>query len=1031
MVAAHTSHSSSSAEWIACLDKRPVERSSEDVDIIFARLKEVKAFERFHPHLLQQICFCGYYECLEKGVTLYRQGDIGTSWYAVLTGSLDVKVTETNSHQDAVIICTLGVGTAFGESILDNTPRHATIVTREFSELLRIEQKDFKALWEKYRQFMAGFLAPPYGVLETGSNDRLSDKENMNSALGPGSKNSSKNPLIEKQIPLCQAKTITEVMGCRQVAKVPSERILRAGKILRNAILSRAPHMIRDRKYHLKTYRQCCVGTELVDWLMQQSSCVHSRSQAVGMWQVLLEEGVLNHVDQEYYFQDKYLFYRFLDDEHEDAPMPTDEEKKESDEELQDTFLLLSQIGPDAHMRMILRKPPGQRNADDLEIIFEELIHIKALSHLSTTVKRELAGFLIFESHPKAGTVLFNQGEEGTSWYIILKGSVNVVIYGKGVVCTLHEGDDFGKLALVNDAPRAASIVLREDNCHFLRVDKEDFNRILRDVEANTVRLKEHDQDVLVLEKIPAGTQVSAQSSSQSPYKYTVMSGHPEKILEHLLETMRLEPSLGEATDSALDDFILMHCVFMPNSQLCPALMSHYHAQPSQGTEQEKLDYALNNKRRVIRLVQLWANLYGDPLREDDVAMAFLEEFYVSVSDDTRTIPALKDQLPDLERTVKHISEDSKVKKHKVLLRQFSTGDERLQKRQPIRSTDEILFKVYCIDHTYTTIRVQVAASVKEVLSAVADKLGSEESLILVKISSAGEKVVLKPNDISVFTTLSVNGRLFACPRDQFDSLTPLPEQEGPSTGTMSTFELMSSKDLAYQMTIHDWDLFNCVHELELIYHTFGRHNFKKTTANLDLFLRRFNEIQFWVVTEVCLCSQLSKRVQLLKKFIKIAAHCKEYKNLNSFFAIVMGMSNVAVSRLSLTWEKLPSKFKKIYAEFENLMDPSRNHRAYRLTVAKLDPPIIPFTPLLIKDMTFTHEGNKTFIDNLVNFEKMRMISNTLRTVRYCRSLPFSPDASLANKNHQDMRNYVRQFNVIDNQRTLSQMSHRLEPRRA
>jgi hypothetical protein len=51
---------------------------------------------------------------------------------------------------------------------------------------------------------------------------------------------------------------------------------------------------------------------------------------------------------------------------------------------------------------------------------------------------------------------------------------------------------------------RAATIVLREDNCHFLRVDKENFNRILRDVEANTVRLKEHGQDVLVLEKISA-----------------------------------------------------------------------------------------------------------------------------------------------------------------------------------------------------------------------------------------------------------------------------------------------------------------------------------------------------------------------------------------------------------------------------------------------------------------------------------------------------------------------------------------------
>lgn len=37
------------------------------------------------------------------------------------------------------------------------------------------------------------------------------------------------------------------------------------------------------------------MGTELVDWMMQQSPCVHLRTQAVGMWQVLLEEGVLNH----------------------------------------------------------------------------------------------------------------------------------------------------------------------------------------------------------------------------------------------------------------------------------------------------------------------------------------------------------------------------------------------------------------------------------------------------------------------------------------------------------------------------------------------------------------------------------------------------------------------------------------------------------------------------------------------------------------------------------------------------------------
>uniref|UniRef100_A0AAQ5X811 Rap guanine nucleotide exchange factor (GEF) 4 n=1 Tax=Amphiprion ocellaris TaxID=80972 RepID=A0AAQ5X811_AMPOC len=870
-------------EWNLC---QPAERSGEDVDIILTRLREVKAFQRFPPPLLLQICACAFYECLEKGITLFRQGDIGTSWYAVLSGSLDVKVSETANHQDAVTICTLGIGTAFGESILDNTPRHATIVSRETSELLRIEQRE-----------------------------------------------------------------------------------------------------------------QCCVGTELVDWLVLQSACVLTRSHAVGMWQALLEEGVLNHVDQELGFQDKYLFYRFLDDEEEDTPLPSEEEKRESEEELPETILFLAQIGPDALLRMILRKSPGQRTGDDLEIIYDELLHIKALAHLSNTVKRELASVVIFESHAKAGTVLFNQGEEGTSWYIIQKGSVNVVIYGKGVVCTLHEGDDFGKLALVTDSPRAASIVLREDNCHFLRVDKEDFNRILRDVEANTVRLKEHEQAVLVLEKSPR-----ASTLGNIPVRT------PEKILEHFLETMRMDIH----HNPAVDDFVLMHCVFMPNSQMCPLLMAQY---PFFCLHSLLLEYALNSKRRALILALRWANTHTYLLQEEPAAISFLEELYGSLSNDSRMLRALKDLVPDLEKI-------------KTLIRQFSNGEERLQKKQPIRNQDDILLKVYCSDHTYTTIRVAVAATGREVISAVTDKLGTTDELLLVHFSSAGEKLILKPNDVSVFSTLSINGRLFACPREQLNSLTPLADQEGPSAGSMSTFELMSSKDLAYQMTMFDWELFSCVHEHELLYHTFGRHSFRRTTANLDLFLRRFNQVQLWVVTEVCLCGQLSKRVQLLKKFIKIAAHCREFRNLNSFFAIIMGMSNPAVSRLSQTWEKLPTKFKKFYAEFESMMDPSRNHRSYRLTVTKLEPPIIPFMPLLLKDMTFTHEGNKTFIDNMVNFEKMRIIANTIRQVRHCRSQAFNPDICQPNKNQAEVRGYVRKLCVIDNQRALTQLSYRLEPRR-
>lgn len=60
------------------------------------------------------------------------------------------------------------------------------------------------------------------------------------------------------------------------------------------------------------------------------------------------------------------------------------------------------------------------------------------------------------------------------------------------------------------------------------------------------------------------------------------------------------------------------------------------------------------------------------------------------------------------------------------------------------------------------------------------------------------------------------------------------------------------------------------------------------------------------------------------------------------------------------------------------------------MTLSKTTPPIIPFMPLILKDMTFTHEGNKTYTDGLVNFEKMHMLAQTIRTMRMCRSRPLS-----------------------------------------
>uniref|UniRef100_A0A3Q4GCH5 Rap guanine nucleotide exchange factor (GEF) 3 n=1 Tax=Neolamprologus brichardi TaxID=32507 RepID=A0A3Q4GCH5_NEOBR len=772
-----------------------------------------------------------------------------------------------------------------------------------------------------------------------------------------------------------------------------SDRVVKAARSVYSVMIEKNPGLIRDRKHHLKTY-QCCSGKDLVDWLMTQNEGLQSRSQAVGIWQVLVDEGILLHKHELNFLDKDTQFYRFQDSQ---FGLNHILNEKDSEDELQEALSLLSQLGPDALLTMILRKP-SQRSPEDLEVIYEELLHVKAAAHLSSSVRKELAAVLVFESHAKAGTV-FSQGDKGTSWYIIWKGSVNVITHGKGLVTTLHEGEDFGQLALLNEQPRAATIILREDNCHFLRVDKQDFIRILKDVEANTVRLEEHGKTVLVLEKSADSTEQGGAGNSS----YTVMSGSPEKILEHLLETIKLE-SNGNDAISCVSDFLLTHKVFMPSSQLCPALQHQYptyQAQLAEGSEQEKTAYVLNIKQKVVKLVGQWVALFGLHLKEDPIALDFLENHQFDW---------------------------------------FSNFEESVGRVQPIRAHDK-LYEIYRPDNKALTPMLPVNTSVQEIMSALG-KAGEDH--VLIKMNSTG-RAQLKLDATAVYTALGLNERLFICTISEVEQL----EQQGPEQGTADVLEQMSSKDIASELTNYDWELFTAMHELqvELVYYIFGRHKFPGAiTANLERFVRRFNEVQHWVLTELCLCEDLMKRAMLLKKFIKIASRLKEQKNLNSFFAVMFGLSNSAIQRLYKTWERIPSKTKRIYCSLERLMDPSRNHRAYRLAIAKLSPPYIPFMPLLLK-MTFIHEGNANYVDKLVNFEKMRMLAKTVKIVRGCRSQPYpsSPQRGLADRmflegaatrlsthafplrTSTNIRHYIQNLKVIDNQRKLTQLSRTID----
>ncbi len=70
---------------------------------------------------------------------------------------------------------------------------------------------------------------------------------------------------------------------------------------------------IKDRRYKLKNYPQCFVGSEAVGWMTKKLNI--SPEEALKIGQRLIEEKWIHHVTNEHPFENGYFFYRFYWDE--------------------------------------------------------------------------------------------------------------------------------------------------------------------------------------------------------------------------------------------------------------------------------------------------------------------------------------------------------------------------------------------------------------------------------------------------------------------------------------------------------------------------------------------------------------------------------------------------------------------------------------------------------------------------------------------------------------------------------------------
>lgn len=117
------------------------------------------------------------------------------------------------------------------------------------------------------------------------------------------------------------------------------------------------------------------------------------------------------------------------------------------------------------------------------------LEEVPLLSSLTRYERSKIADALETQKYP-AGTTIIREGDAGEAFYLLESGEAEAYKEGtEGPVKHYEKGDYFGELALLNDAPRAASVVSKTE-VKVATLGKDGFQRLLGPVESIMRRAK-------------------------------------------------------------------------------------------------------------------------------------------------------------------------------------------------------------------------------------------------------------------------------------------------------------------------------------------------------------------------------------------------------------------------------------------------------------------------------------------------------------------------------------------------------------
>ena len=319
-----------------------------------------------------------------------------------------------------------------------------------------------------------------------------------------------------------------------------------------------------------------------------------------------------------------------------------------------------------------------------------------------------------------------------------------------------------------------------------------------------------------------------------------------------------------------------------------------------------------------------------------------------------------------------------------------------------IEEGSDFALKIHTIDQNYKYLSFSELTSIRHIVCKAVEafELGNPEKYVIyhVEVNAHGmvkQTRLADQHNQDLIDRIRPATRFYVKQIDQSERLLPTESIADLQKEACVQFLDLKPLELAIQLTLRDLQMVQKIfsHQyIEMLWKLPSQNYKYQSYTSIDDFVNLSNKELFWVVHTVCSEKSTTRRAKIIKRFIKIAKFCRELRNFNSMFAILSGLGHISVSRLDATWDKVSSRDHKLKSALDEVLDPSRNMSKYRnlLSAYKGSSPVIPIFPIFMKDLTVYHLGNESKIDNLINFEKLRLISREIKC--FYTSISSNPD---------------------------------------